>query len=74
MKLGAYTAVLHDKPLPEALGILCELRLESAEINSGGFLPAPHLPIADIRVSGSPARASARPLPGSRSRSPRWPG
>jgi len=51
MKLGAYTAVLHDKPLPEALAVLRELGLESAEINSGGFLPAPHLPIDDIRAS-----------------------
>jgi sugar phosphate isomerase/epimerase len=51
MKLGAYTAVLHDKPVDEALRILRELGLDSAEINSGGFLPAPHLPIADIRAS-----------------------
>jgi sugar phosphate isomerase/epimerase len=51
MKLGAYTAVLHDRPLPEALGILREMGLEGAEINSGGFLPAPHLPIADVRAS-----------------------
>ena len=55
MKLGAYTAVLHDKPIAEALGILRDLGLESAEINSGGFLPAPHLPIADIRA-GQDAR------------------
>jgi sugar phosphate isomerase/epimerase len=51
MKLGAYTAVLHDKPIAEVLGILRDLGLESAEINSGGFLPAPHLPIAEIRAS-----------------------
>ncbi|WP_181780288.1 sugar phosphate isomerase/epimerase family protein [Pseudonocardia pini] len=51
MKLGAYTACLHDKPLPEALAILAELGLTSAEINSGGFLPPVHLPIADIRSS-----------------------
>ena len=51
MKLGAYTACLHDKPLEEALSIQRELGLDSAEINSGGFLPAPHLPIADIRRS-----------------------
>jgi sugar phosphate isomerase/epimerase len=51
MKLGAYTACLHDKPLPEALAILKDLGLESAEINSGGFLPEPHLPIADILAS-----------------------
>ncbi|WP_214366885.1 sugar phosphate isomerase/epimerase family protein [Pseudonocardia sp. H11422] len=51
MKLGAYTAVLHDKPVAEAVAILADLGLDSAEINSGGFLPAPHLPIADIRAS-----------------------
>ena len=51
MKLGAYTACLHDRPLPEALRILRELGLRGAEINSGGFLPAPHLPAADIRSS-----------------------
>ena len=51
MKLGAYTAVLHDTPIAETLQVLRDLGLESAEINSGGFLPAPHLPIADIRQS-----------------------
>jgi sugar phosphate isomerase/epimerase len=51
MKLGVYTAVLHDKPLPEALQVIRDLGLDSAEINSGGFVPAPHLPIADIRAS-----------------------
>jgi sugar phosphate isomerase/epimerase len=51
MKLGAYTACLHDKPVAEALQILRDLGLDSAEINSGGFLSAPHLPIADIRAS-----------------------
>jgi sugar phosphate isomerase/epimerase len=44
MKLGAYTACLHDKPLPEVLKILADLGLESAEINSGGFIAEPHLP------------------------------
>ena len=51
MKLGVYTAILHDKPLPEALTAIRELGLTSAEINSGGFVAAPHLPIADIRAS-----------------------
>ncbi|MCW2697229.1 MAG: Xylose isomerase domain protein barrel [Modestobacter sp.] len=51
MKLGAYTAVLHDRPLAEALTVLGDLGLDSAEVNSGGFLPAPHLPIADVRAS-----------------------
>src|SRR3954451_6826558 len=44
MKLGVYTAVLHDKPLPQALRIIKGLGLSSAEINSGGFVPESHLP------------------------------
>ncbi|WP_188196586.1 sugar phosphate isomerase/epimerase family protein [Nonomuraea sp. SYSU D8015] len=51
MKLGAYTACLHDKPLSEALAILKGMGLESAEINSGGFIPEPHLPVDDILAS-----------------------
>ena len=51
MKLGAYTACLHDLPLPDALETLASLGLESAEINSGGFLPPVHLPVEDIRAS-----------------------
>lgn len=51
MKLGVYTAILHDKPLPEALAAISELGLVSAEINSGGFVDTPHLPIADLRES-----------------------
>jgi hypothetical protein len=51
VKLGGYTACLHDKPVAEAIRILSDLGLESAEINSGGFLPAPHLPIEQIRSS-----------------------
>lgn len=51
MKLGAYTACLHDKSLAEALRILRGLGLDGAEINSGGFLPAPHLPVGMLRAS-----------------------
>ena len=51
MKLGAYTACLHDKPIADALKTLRELGLDSAEINSGGFLPPVHLPVDDIRAS-----------------------
>jgi sugar phosphate isomerase/epimerase len=51
MRLGAYTACLHDKTVAEALQVLRDLGLESAEINSGGFLPAPHLPIDHLRAS-----------------------
>ena len=51
MKLGAYTACLHDKPLEEALAVLRQLGLDSAEVNSGGFLPTPHLPVERLRTS-----------------------
>jgi sugar phosphate isomerase/epimerase len=51
MKLGAYTACLHNLPLTEALQTLAGLGLDSAEINSGGFIDSPHLPTADLRSS-----------------------
>jgi sugar phosphate isomerase/epimerase len=53
MKLGAYTACLHDRPLAEALKILHEMGLTGAEINAGGFVPAPHLPIGALRASAA---------------------
>ncbi|GAB3253304.1 sugar phosphate isomerase/epimerase family protein [Arthrobacter pigmenti] len=53
MKLGVYTAILHDRPLPEALDVIKSLGLEAAEINSGGFLPPVHIPIDDILSSQS---------------------
>jgi sugar phosphate isomerase/epimerase len=49
--LGVYTAALHDKPVAEAVPAISDLGLDSAEINSGGFLPPVHLPVADIRAS-----------------------
>jgi sugar phosphate isomerase/epimerase len=55
MRLGAYTACLQDRSLPEALKILQEMGLTSAEINAGGFIPAPHLPIGQL-LSGATAR------------------
>ena len=53
MKLGIYTAILHDRPLPEALDVIKSLGLDGAEVNSGGFLPAVHIPIDDILRSQS---------------------
>ncbi|WP_104131912.1 sugar phosphate isomerase/epimerase [Cryobacterium sp. M91] len=53
MKLGVYTAILHDRDLPEALDALVELGLNGAEINSGGFLPPRHLPIDAVMSSDS---------------------
>ena len=48
MRLGVYTAILHDRPLPDALAVIRDLGLDGAEINSGGFLPPVHLPIDDL--------------------------
>ena len=57
MKLGAYTACLHDRSLDETLKILGELGLTSAEINAGGFVARP----APARSTTSwPAPAPAR--------------
>jgi len=56
MKLGAYTACLHDKSLEEALEILRDLGLTSAEINAGGFIGTPHLPVEELLESAD-ARA-----------------
>ncbi|GAA0510352.1 sugar phosphate isomerase [Paractinoplanes deccanensis] len=51
MRLGAYTACLHDRSLDETLKILGELGLTSAEINTGGFIAAPHIPVDDLLAS-----------------------
>jgi sugar phosphate isomerase/epimerase len=51
MKLGAYTACLHDRSLPETLKLLRDMGLTGAEINAGGFVPAPHLPIGPLLSS-----------------------
>lgn len=51
MKLGAYAACLHDKPVAEALRTLRGPGLDGAEINSGGFLPAPHPSVEKMRAS-----------------------
>jgi sugar phosphate isomerase/epimerase len=48
MKLGVYTAILHDRPLRETLEVIASLGLTGAELNSGGFLPSPHLPVDDL--------------------------
>jgi sugar phosphate isomerase/epimerase len=47
MKLGVYNAILHDRPLPDALNVIADLGLTGIEINSGGFLPPVHIPTFD---------------------------
>jgi sugar phosphate isomerase/epimerase len=51
VKLGVYTAILHDRPLPEALNVIRELGLSGAEVNVGGFIGTPHIPIDDVLAS-----------------------
>ena len=55
LKLGAYTACLHDRPLADALEILRSNGLTSVEVNSGGFIPSPHCPV-DLLLASDKAR------------------
>jgi sugar phosphate isomerase/epimerase len=55
MKLGAYTACLHDRPLAEALDVLKSNGLASVEVNTGGFIPSPHCHV-DLLLSSAQAR------------------
>ena len=56
MKLGVYNAILHDRPLPEALKVIADLGLTGIEINTGGFLPAVHVPDMDQILESDAAR------------------
>ena len=56
MKLGVYNAILHDRPLPEALKVIADLGLTGIEINSGGFLPPVHIPTFDDILVSDTAR------------------
>jgi hypothetical protein len=67
MRLGAYTACLHDRPLDDALAVLAELGLTSAEINSGGFIAARTCRSTTCWPAPTPARTTwaATSAPGS---------
>ncbi|MCI9886944.1 sugar phosphate isomerase/epimerase [Micrococcales bacterium 31B] len=56
MKFGVYNAILHDRPLPEALAVIAGLGLTGIEINSGGFLPPVHVPTFDEILTSDTAR------------------
>ena len=56
MKLGAYTACLHDRPLAEALDVLKSNGLTSAEVNTGGFIPSPHCHVDRLLSSAQACR------------------
>lgn len=55
LTLGAYTACLQDHTLEQALDILAAQGLSGAEINVGGFIPAPHAPV-DLLLANADAR------------------
>jgi sugar phosphate isomerase/epimerase len=56
MKLGLYNAVLHDRPLADAIKIIADLGLSGIEINTGGFAPAVHVPTFDDILVSDTAR------------------
>ena len=56
MKFGLYNAILHDRSLPEAIKVIADLGLEAIEINTGGFLPAVHVPTMDDILVSDAAR------------------
>ena len=56
MKFGIYNAILHDRPLPEAIEVIAKLGLTGIELNSGGFLPPVHIPTFDDILSSDAAR------------------
>ena len=56
MRLGLYNAILHDRSLPEALKVIGDLGLTGIELNTGGFLPAVHVPTFDDILVSDAAR------------------
>ena len=56
MKLGLYNAILHDRPLPEAIAAIADVGLTGIEINTGGFLPPVHVPTFDDILVSDTAR------------------
>ena len=56
MRFGAYNAVLHQVSLPDAIEYIGSLGLDGIELNSGGFLPATHIPTFDDILLSDSAR------------------
>jgi sugar phosphate isomerase/epimerase len=56
MRLGLYNAILHDRPLPDALKVIGDLGLTGIELNSGGFIPPTHIPTFDDILVSDAAR------------------
>ena len=51
-----YNAILHDRSLPTAIEVTAVLGLTGLELNSGGFLPAVHIPTFDEILTSDTAR------------------
>lgn len=56
MRFGVYNAILHDRSLTEAAKVIGGLGLSGIELNSGGFLPATHIPTFDQILESDAAR------------------
>src|SRR5699024_12353382 len=56
MEYGIYTAILHDRPLADALTVIRDLGLDAAEINVSRFLPPVHMPTTDDILTSADAR------------------
>ena len=56
MKLGLYDAILHDRPLADALRVIAANGLTGIELNTGGFLPPVHVPDIDEILQDDGAR------------------
>lgn len=56
MRLGVYNAILHDRSLPKAIETVVGLGLTGLELNTGGFLPATHIPNIDQILESDAAR------------------
>ena len=56
MQLGVYNAILHDRSLSQAIAVVSDLGLGGLEINTGGFLPAVHVPDMDDILKSDIAR------------------
>lgn len=56
MRLGLYDAVFHDRPLADAVRAVAGNGLSGIELNTGGFLPATHVPDLDAILGDDAAR------------------
>ncbi|MDA8992861.1 sugar phosphate isomerase/epimerase [Aquiluna sp.] len=56
MKIGVYNAILHDRPLKDAIKVIQDLGLDGLEINTGGFLPPVHISNIDEILTSDAAR------------------